>query len=150
MGSRSLRVTTGKTALDDEPYDDVREQTDGFNDGLVQTARSKTAEAYKNVVARWTQGTKASKPTFTSSDVVCDHRTAILQDDYISLATTPERIEADYVLPGEGSDTPHLEYLFSDEYETTGVGTPLPRRRVSASPPLRDGAGARHVEQGSR
>jgi hypothetical protein len=37
----------------------------------------------------------------------------------VSLATTDGRIEADYVLPNEDNDTPHSEYLFSDEYETT-------------------------------
>jgi len=39
----------------------------------------------------------------------------------VSLATTDGRVEADYILPNEDSDTPHSEYLFSDEYETTGA-----------------------------
>ena len=39
----------------------------------------------------------------------------------MSLATGDGRIEADYVLPDEESDTPHAEYVFSDEYETTGA-----------------------------
>ncbi|SDG37915.1 hypothetical protein SAMN05216218_1291, partial [Halorientalis regularis] len=34
-------VTTSKTTLDDETYDDVREATDSFNGGLVQAARNK-------------------------------------------------------------------------------------------------------------
>jgi putative transposase len=114
-------VTTSKTTLDDETYDDVREATDGFNGGLVQAARNKAAEACKSVVAKWKQGKKASKPTFTSPHVVYDHRTATFHDDYVSLATTDGRIEADYVLPDEDSDTPHTKYLFSDEYETTGA-----------------------------
>ena len=114
-------VTTSKTTLDDETYDDVREATDGFNGGLVQAARNKAAEACKSVVAKWKQGKKASKPHFTSPHVVYDHRTATFYDDYVSLATTEGRIEADYVLPDEDSDTPHAEYLFADEYETTGA-----------------------------
>ena len=114
-------VTTSKTTLDDETYDDVREKTDGFNGGLVQAARNKAAEACKSVVARWKNGKKASKPRFTSPHVVYDHRTATFHDDYVSLATTDGRIEADYVLPDEDSDTPHSEYLFSDEYEITGA-----------------------------
>ena len=114
-------VTTSKTTLNDETYDDVREKTDGFNGGLVQAARNKAAEACKSVVARWKNGKKASKPTFTSPHVVYDHRTATFHDDYVSLATTDGRIEADYVLPDEKSDTPHSEYLFSEEYETTGA-----------------------------
>ncbi len=114
-------VTTSKTTLDDKTYDDVREATDGFNGGLVQAARNKAAEACKSVVAKWKQGKKASKPHFTSPHVVYDHRTATFHDDYVSLATTDGRIEADYVLPDENSDTPHAEYFFSDEYETTGA-----------------------------
>jgi len=114
-------VTTSKTTLDGETYDDVREQTDGFNGGLVQAARNKAAEACKSVVARWKSGKKASKPVFISPHVVYDKRTATFHDDYVSLATIDGRIEADYVLPDEDSDTPHSEYLFSDEYETTGA-----------------------------
>ncbi|WP_433630273.1 RNA-guided endonuclease InsQ/TnpB family protein [Halomicrococcus sp. NG-SE-24] len=114
-------VTTSKTTLDDETYDDVRDATDGFNGGLVQAARNKAAEACKSVVARWKQGQKASKPRFTSPHVVYDKRTATFHDDYVSLATTDGRVEADYILPDEDSNTPHSEYLFSDEYETTGA-----------------------------
>ena len=114
-------VTTSKTTLDDETYADVREATDGFNGGLVQAARNKAAEACKSVVAKWKQGKKASKPHFTSPHVVYDHRTATFHDDYVSLATTDGRIEADYVLPDKDSDTPHAEYFFSSEYETTGA-----------------------------
>ena len=114
-------VTTSKTQLDDETYDHVRDKTDGFNGGLVQAARNKAAQACKSVVARWKNGKKASKPTFTSPHVVYDKRTATFLDDHVSLATTDGRIEADYVLPDEDSDTPHSEYLFSDEYETTSA-----------------------------
>ena len=114
-------VATSKATLDDDTYDDVREATDGFNGGLVQAARNKAAEACKSVVARWKNGKKASKPQFTSPHVVYDHRTATFYDNYVSLATVDGRIEADYVLPDERSDTPHAEYLFSDEYETTGA-----------------------------
>jgi IS605 OrfB family transposase len=88
---------------------------------LVQNARNKAAEACKSVVSRWKNGKKASKPRMTSPHVVYDHRTATFYDDYVSLATTDGRIEADYVLPDEDSETPHAEYLFSDEYETTGA-----------------------------
>jgi len=114
-------VTTSKTTLDDETYDDVREATDDFNGRLVQAARNKAADACKSVVARWKNGKKASKPRFTSPHVVYDHRTATFHDEYVGLATTDGRIEADYVLPDEDSDTPHADYFFSDEYETTGA-----------------------------
>ena len=114
-------VTTSKTTLDDETYDDVREKTDGFNGGLVQAARNKAADACKSVVARWKQGKKASKPSMTSPHVVYDHRTATFYDEYVSLATTDGRIEADYRLPDDMDGTPHAEYLFADDYEVTGA-----------------------------
>jgi putative transposase len=114
-------VTTSKTTLDEETSDDVREETDGFNGGLVQAARNKAAEACKSVVERWKNGKKASKPQFTSRHVVYDHRTATFHDGHVSLATTDGRVEADYVLPDENSDTPHSEYLFADEYDTIGA-----------------------------
>jgi len=113
-------VTTSKGQLQDETCDDVCEQTP-LNTGLIQNARNKAAEACKSVVERWKQAKKASKPCMISPHVVYDHRTATFYDDYVSLATTDGRVEADYVLPDEDSDTPHVEYLFSDEYETTGA-----------------------------
>jgi IS605 OrfB family transposase len=39
----------------------------------------------------------------------------------VTLATTDGRIEADYILPDDKRETPHAEFLFSDEYETTGA-----------------------------
>ncbi|WP_181685231.1 RNA-guided endonuclease InsQ/TnpB family protein [Halorhabdus salina] len=113
-------VTTSKSQLQDETYDDVRDQTP-LNAGLVQNARNKAAEACKSVVERWKQGKKASKPSMTAPHVVYDHRTATFHDDYVSLATTDGRVEADYRLPEDMDGTPHAEYLFSDEYEVTGA-----------------------------
>jgi putative transposase len=53
-------VTTSKAQLQDETYDDVREQTP-LNAGLVQNARNKAADACKSVVARWKNGKKSVK-----------------------------------------------------------------------------------------
>jgi putative transposase len=113
-------VTTSKTTLHDDTYEDVRDET-ALHSNHVQAARNKAAEACKSVVAKWKHGKKASMPHFTSPHLVYDHRTATFHDDYVSLATTDGRIEADYVLPDEDSDTPHANYFFSDEYETTGA-----------------------------
>jgi Probable transposase. len=99
----------------------VREKTDGFNSGRVQAARNNIAEACKSVVVRWKKNKKASKPRMASPHVVYDHRTASFNNDYVSFATTDDRIDADYVSPDEDSNTPHAEYLFSGEYETTGA-----------------------------
>ncbi len=73
------------------------------------------------MVERWKQGKEASKPTFTSPHLVYDHRTATFHDDWVSLATIDGRIETEYVLPADEQDTPHEEYLFNPEYETTGA-----------------------------
>jgi len=113
-------VTTSKTTLHDDTYDDVREQT-ALHSNHVQAARNKAAEACKSVVEKWRQGEKASKPRFTSPHLIYDHRTATFYDDYVSLATVDGRIEAEYVLPDGDRGTPHAEYLFSDEYDTTGA-----------------------------
>ncbi len=113
-------VTTSKTTLHDETYEDVRDET-ALHSNHVQAARNKAADACKSVVKKWQHGKKASKPRFTSPHVVYDHRTATFHDDYVSLATTDGRIEAEYVLPDTERDTPHAEYFFSDEYETTGA-----------------------------
>jgi len=117
---RGEYVTTSKTTLNDDTYDDVREETD-LHSNHVQAARNKAAEACKSVLEKWKQGKKASMPHFTSPHVVYDHRTATFHDDYVSLATTEGRIEADCVLPDSERETPHSEYVFSDKYETTGA-----------------------------
>ncbi|MDB9234421.1 hypothetical protein PN409_10860 [Halorubrum ezzemoulense] len=113
-------VTTSKTTLHDDTYEDVRDET-ALHSNHVQAARNKAADACKSVVKKWKQGKKASMPHFTSPHVVYDHRTATFHDEYVSLATTDGRIESDYVLPDDEQDTPHAKYLFSGEYETTGA-----------------------------
>jgi len=113
-------VTTSKTTLHDDTYNDVRDET-ALHSNHVQAARNKAAKACKSVVEKWKQGKTASMPHFISPHLVYDHRTATFHDEYVSLATTDGRIEADYVLPDDERDTPHTEYLFSNEYETTGA-----------------------------
>ena len=113
-------VTTSKTTLHDDTYEDVRDET-ALHSNHVQAARNKAAEACKGVVAKWKQGKKSSMPQFATPHLVYDHRTATFHDDYVSLATTDGRIEAEYVLPDEDRETPHADYFFSGEYETTGA-----------------------------
>ena len=113
-------VTTSKTTLHHDTYEDVREET-RLHSNHVQAARNKAADACKSVVKKWKQGKKASMPHFTSPHLVYDHRTATFHDEYASLATVDGRIVAEYVLPDEERDTPHAKYFFSDEYETTGA-----------------------------
>ena len=113
-------VTTSKTTLNDDTYDDVRDKT-RLHSNHVQAARNKAADACKSAVEKWKQGKKASMPHFTSPHVIYDHRTATFHDEYVSLATVGGRIETDYVLPDDERDTPHADYFFADEYETTGA-----------------------------
>ncbi|MEZ3145114.1 RNA-guided endonuclease InsQ/TnpB family protein [Halobaculum sp. MBLA0143] len=113
-------VTTSKTTLNDDTYDDVRKATD-LHSNHVQSARNKAAEACKGVVERWKQGKEASKPQFSSPHLVYESRTATFHDEYVSLATVDGRIEADYVLPEDTTDTPHEQYLFNDDYNITSA-----------------------------
>ena len=113
-------VTTSKTTLNEETYDEVREETQ-LHSNHVQSARNKAADACKGVIERWKQGKKASKPHFTSPHVVYENRSATFYDDYVSLATVDGRIEADYVLPENPAGTPHQTYLFTDDYEITSA-----------------------------
>ncbi|PSQ38239.1 transposase [Halobacteriales archaeon SW_5_70_135] len=113
-------VITSKRRLHDRTYEDVREATD-LHANLVQAARSRAAEALKSVVAKWKRGKKASLPRFTSPFLEYDQRSATFNDDHASLSTVGGRITAEYVLPGENHDTPHSQYLLSEDYETTGA-----------------------------
>ncbi|ESS11068.1 MAG: transposase, IS605 OrfB family, central region [uncultured archaeon A07HR60] len=113
-------VTTSKTTLHDETYNDVRETTD-LHSNHVQSARNKAAQACTGVVERWKQGKKASKPHFTSPHLVYESRTATFHDEYVSLATINGRIEADYVLPENREGKPHQKYLFNDDYDITSA-----------------------------
>ncbi len=112
--------TTSKAQLQEETYDDVREQT-RLHANLVQNARNKAADAVQGVVARWKQGEYAGKPHFSQPTAVYDKRCATFHDKYVSLATVDGRIEVDYVLPDEDRDTPHSRYLDNDDYEVTGA-----------------------------
>lgn len=112
--------TTSKAQLQEETYDDVREQT-RLHANLVQNARNKAAAAVQSVVARWKQGEYASKPHISKPTVVYDKRCATFHDEYVSLATVDGRIEIEYVLPDDSRDTPHSRYLNNDEYEVTGA-----------------------------
>ena len=88
---------------------------------LVQNARNKAADAVQSVVARWKQGDYAGKPSFSAPILVYDKRCATFNDDHVTLSTAEGRITAEYVLPDESRETPHAEYLFTDDYEVTGA-----------------------------
>jgi len=112
--------TTSKAQLQEETYDEVRNQT-RLHANLVQNARNKAADAVQSVVARWKQGEYAGKPHFSNPTAVYDKRCATFHDEYVSLATVDGRIEVEYVLPDADRDTPHSRYLDNDDYEVTGA-----------------------------
>ena len=112
--------TTSKAQLQEETYDEVRDQTQ-LHANLVQNARNKAADAVQSVVARWKQGEYAGKPHFSNPTAVYDKRCATFHDGFVSLATVDGRIEVEYVLPDADRDTPHSRYLFNEDYEVTGA-----------------------------
>jgi IS605 OrfB family transposase len=111
---------TSKRKLHNRTYGQVREET-RLHSNLVQAARSRAAESLKSVVAKWKCGKNASRPYFSSSFLEYDKRSATFNADHATLSTVEGRVTAEYVLPDESRDTPHAEYLFGDEYETTGA-----------------------------
>src|SRR6056297_3892713 len=98
--------TTSKAQLQEETYDDVREQT-RLHANLVQNARNKAADAIQSAVARWKQGDYAGKPHFSALTLVYDKRCATFNDDHATLSTVAGRITARYVLPDGDRETPH-------------------------------------------
>ena len=113
-------AVTSKRKLHDRTYEQVREET-RLHSNLVQAARSRAAESLKSVVAKWKRGKYASRPYFSSPFLEYDKRSATFNADHATLSTVGGRVTAEYVLPDEDRDTPHVEYLFGDEYETTGA-----------------------------
>ena len=113
-------VETRKSVLHDETYSEVRDRT-ALHSNHVQSARDRAVDALKSVVARWSKGRYSALPTFTTPFVEYNQRNATFGEESASLSTVDGRVTVGYVLPHESRDTPHAEYLFSDEYETTGA-----------------------------
>jgi len=111
---------TRTSVLHDETYHDVREQTQ-LHSNHVQSARDRAVDALESVVAKWSTGRYASLSTFSTPFVEYTQRNATLHDDHATLSTVEGRVTVEYVLPDENRDTPHSEYLRSEEWETTGA-----------------------------
>ena len=111
---------TRSSVLHEQTYDDVREQT-RLHSNHVQSARDRAVDAIKGVVAKWSKGKYASLPTFSTPFVEYNRRNATLNDDHATLSTVERRVTVGFVLPDEDRDTPHSEYLRSDEWEPTGA-----------------------------
>jgi IS605 OrfB family transposase len=111
---------TRSSVLHEQTYDEVREQT-RLHSNHVQSARDRAVDALKGVVAKWSKGEYASLPTFSTPFVEYTQRNATLNDDHASLSTVKGRVTVGFVLPDKGRDTPHSEYLRSDEWEQTGA-----------------------------
>ncbi|WP_049930247.1 RNA-guided endonuclease InsQ/TnpB family protein [Halosimplex carlsbadense] len=113
-------VETRKSALHEETYADVRDRTE-LHSNHVQSARDRAVDALKSVVAKWSKGESATLPTFTTPFCEYNQRNATFHNDHATLATVDGRVTVEYVFPDENRDTPHSEYLRSDEWETTGA-----------------------------
>jgi len=108
------QVDTRKMWLHKQTYGDIKEKT-GLNTGLIQKARDYAVDALEQVISRWKEGEKATKPIFESWFVAYDHRTITYTDEGCTLATTDGRVQADFVIDETG-DNPQTEYL-PDEWE---------------------------------
>jgi len=111
---------TRSSVLQELTYDEVREQT-RLHSNHVQSARNRAVDALKSVVAKWKKGEYASLPSFSSQFCDYNQRNATFHDDHAALSTVNGRVTVEYVLPDRTRDTPHLEYLRSDGWETTGA-----------------------------
>lgn len=111
---------TRSSVLHQQTYDEVREQTQ-LHSNHVQSARERAADALEGVVTRWSKGKDASLPTFTTPFCEYNKRNATFYEDQASLSTVNGRITVGYVLPDENRETPHSNYLLSDEFEPTGA-----------------------------
>ena len=107
---------TAKYALKDELYHDLKPDHD-LTANLVQQAIFQAVEAVKSGVERLEKSEQTSQPEFTADTARYDKRAATFHTDHVSLSTVDGRIEADYVLPADETDTPFKEYLNGGEWE---------------------------------
>jgi IS605 OrfB family transposase len=110
-------IVDNKDTLHDATYSNVRNQTD-LTANHVQAARSLAAEALDSCKELYfEEDQNISKPTFRGSVVVYDSRTVTFNDDYCTLSTTEDRVSAEYVFPGDTTDTPFETYWNNPEWE---------------------------------
>ena len=110
------KIIDTKNTLHDETYSDVRDNL-SLQSSLVQSARNLAATALGNCKDRIIEdGQKASKPEFKGTVVVYNGRTITYNDDHVSLATTDERVTAEYVTPVTEDGTPFEDY-WTGEWE---------------------------------
>ncbi|WP_241981521.1 hypothetical protein [Halorubrum sp. GN11_10-6_MGM] len=64
---------------------------------------------------------RGGKPYFFAPTLVYDKRCATFNNDHATLPTVERRITAEYVFPDGNRETPHSEYLCTDDYEGTGA-----------------------------
>jgi putative transposase len=107
---------TEQYAVKDELYHDLKTAHD-LTANLVQQAIFQAVEAVTSGVERLRKAEDTTQPEFTADTARYDKRAATFHDDYVSLSTVDGRIEADYVLPADQTDTPFDEYLNGDKWE---------------------------------
>ncbi len=107
---------TAKYAVKDELYHDLKADHD-LTANLVQQAIFQAVEAIKSGVERLEKNEDTSQPQFTADTARYDKRAATFHTDHVSLSTVDGRIEADYMLPADETDTPFEEYLNGDDWE---------------------------------
>ncbi|MFP8956836.1 RNA-guided endonuclease InsQ/TnpB family protein [Natrialbaceae archaeon A-CW3] len=109
-------LVKAKNKLHKATYTDVREQTT-LQASLVQSARNLAADALSNCHDLLEDNTNTSKPEFRGTVIVYNGRTITYNDDHVTLATTGDRVTAEYVLPHDDEGTPFEEYWNEDKWE---------------------------------
>ena len=111
-------IMDAKNTLHKDTYSAVRDKL-SLQSSLVQSARNLASTALGNCKDRIIEdGEKASKPEFKGTVVAYNDRTITYNDDHVSLATTDNRVTAEYVTPVNDEGTPFEEY-WTDEWEKT-------------------------------
>jgi len=115
------KIIDSKSKLHHGTYEDIREETD-LTANHVQAARSLAAETLDSCTELYfEEGQEISRPTFRGSVVVYDGRTITFNDDHCTLSTTEDRVTAEYVFPGDTSDTPFETYWEAPEWEKSSA-----------------------------
>ncbi|ELZ24564.1 transposase, IS605 OrfB family protein [Haloterrigena salina JCM 13891] len=118
---KAWKLCHSKSDVQNLAYDDVRENTN-IGSQYAILACHQAAENIKSCISRRQDGTKASKPTYTSLIVTYDSQTMTVfpEKEQVSLTTYGDhsRVRADLVLPDDEDGYQH-QYLDSDEWEPT-------------------------------
>lgn len=107
------KKTTSRNRLHHQIYYDIREETD-LPSNLVCSAEGRVARAVKLCVKNWSEGKKASKPSFAHyGSIQLDPRTLTAKNRSCTFSTVNDRVKAQYRIGDyqkEILDDPNYEF----------------------------------------